>query len=235
MRVTPVGVLVVVVALLVGGGTAWFLQRDQGKSPVVTASSSQPSPSASASPLPQDETETADGVGTDEPTVPSDRPTDPAAGTFDVVQDPSGITLAVPEGWQRSEDTPTVVFYRPPDEPKGRQGMHFVQFWPLQEENITSRDALLVTLTDNLRKPGFERIDLRDVPAEHFAEAAEMVYAYDSAEVGRRMQFVERVFRADDGQQYAFVVGAPANEWPYQYRVLTMTLRYFVPPGADTP
>ncbi|MEU8893257.1 hypothetical protein [Streptomyces sp. NPDC048442] len=234
MRVTPVGALVVVFALLVGGGTAWFLQRDQGESPAVSAGSPHVSPSPSASPLPPAETETHDEGDSAVPTVASDRPSEVAKG-FAVTQDTSGITLAVPDGWQRSEETPTVVFYRPPEEPKGPKGRHFLQFWPLLEENITSQYALTVTLTDNMHRPGFRRVAQRDLPDYSFAEAAEMIYAYDSPEVGRRMQFVERVFRADDGQQYAFLAGAPANEWPSPYQSLDQALRHFALPGTQTP
>ncbi|MGW7415550.1 hypothetical protein [Streptomyces sp. NPDC054863] len=237
----------VVLALVVGVGTAWFLQRDTGKSPAGSAGSPQTSASSSALPVTPDTegTGSTDGTGstgstgstdsTDEPTAPGDRPIGPGPEGFSVIPDESGIILAVPSGWQRSEPKSTVVFYRPAEEPKGRQGMHYLQFWPISEQNISSMDALRVTLSDNLGEPGFERIRLRELPGEPLAESAELVYAYDSAEVGRRMQVVERVFRAEDGRQYAFVSAAPVGEWPQQYRTLATVLRYFAVPGAEAP
>ncbi|MFJ2739133.1 hypothetical protein ACIO3O_05650 [Streptomyces sp. NPDC087440] len=241
--------LVVVLGLVVGGGTAWLLQRDTDKSPVVTASLSGRPASASGAPSdvpPPSAPETAGATdeatgstgstgtsaGTEVPAEPT-APADPAlpAG-FVRVEDSTGVVLAVPEDWRRSERGLKVVFYTPPNEPPASEAQRYLQFWPVLEPGYDSMDALRRTVKDHQGSRNYQQLFLGAKADPRLAESAELVYTYER-DNGVRARVVERAFRAPDGQLYAFLVFSPADEAQEQYRVLTVALAHF--DLADTP
>ncbi|NBM20230.1 hypothetical protein [Streptomyces sp. GC420] len=218
------------VAVAAGGLAGGLLAlRDDGK-----AGAGDGSASVSASGGPSD---TFDAQG---------EPSDPAAGTatdpwgpepgtdspsgtpspgevpegFVLEEDAEGFTIAVPEDWER-EKKDTGVFYNSPD------GRSLVQVFTITEAAITPYEALRQASADLARSnDGYEEISLEDLPEEN---AAELVYAYDSAKTGGRRQVVDRAFDAGDGTQYALLVAGPEDDWPAQRDILTTALDHFVP------
>ncbi|MFF6976816.1 hypothetical protein ACFZAV_03500 [Streptomyces sp. NPDC008343] len=50
------------------------------------------------------------------------------------------------------------------------------------------------------------------MPGETYA--SELVYEYDSKDLGERVKAVDRVFQSDDGRLYAMVVRGTTEDWP---------------------
>lgn len=214
-RMTPFNALLVAGGLLVGVGAGWLAQGPGGSPapPVAHSAPTAKSPSRPAS--------------SPKPSVPS-KPPSPSTHAprpvvppdFAVVRDASGVTLAVPSGWRRSEAAS--VYYRAP----GRGSApytRFLYFRPLPERNISATRALRSTAAVGRRLPGFELQALH--PTSH--GAAELVYSYDSTRTGQRLTLVQRVFTAPDGRRYAFTVVGPAAALPWQHATLGTVLAPF--------
>ncbi|MFE0703299.1 serine/arginine repetitive matrix protein 2 [Streptomyces sp. NPDC058872] len=160
------------------------------------------------------------------PESPSDAPT-ATAGTppegYRVQEDLKGFTIAVPEGWDRTESDQG-VFYNAPD------GRSLLQVFVIEGAGMTPYEALRGTSEDGRTgKPGYREISLAPVADEPDAPAdsAELVYAYDRE--GGRRQVVDRAFTAEDGNQYAILAAGPETDWPKQREVLRVALESFRP------
>lgn len=236
--ITPVSVGVVVLALVVGAGTAWLVQRGASEKKVA------PSPSAVVNPDgrsgdSEPSAPVSQGASPSEvPSPPSPLPSPPPSSPSEVpagyvvTKDPAAIELAVPRGWVRESDNAnSVVYYRPPV--GGRT--QFLQFWPISEVGHSSRELLGITMRNRSQSPGYELVSLSTLPGARHAETEELVFEYDSAEAGRRLRLVEWVFRAGDGQQYAFLGAGAEGDWPQQRRLLGTVVDFFALPGADAP
>jgi hypothetical protein len=57
-------------------------------------------------------------------------------------------------------------------------------------------------------------------PENPTSDAAELHYSYNSAETQGVRERIERVFTATDGDRYAVLGCAPAQEWPYQRQLM---------------
>ncbi|MFF7437820.1 hypothetical protein [Streptomyces sp. NPDC008122] len=221
-RPRPWGVLVAGVAgaVVVGGAVAaWMVWGGGGKSPAA-------GPPASVS-----ATATATGTATEPPDQapsetpsPSDTPLDdvPPPG-YRAQQDLKGFTIAVPEGWNRTENEQG-VFYNAPD------GRSLIQVFVIEGAGMTPYDALRGASEDGrTNKPGYSEISLGRVSGEAGAPAdsAELVYAYDRE--GGRRKVVDRAFTAPDGNQYAILAAGPETDWPEQRERLRVALEFFRP------
>ncbi|MDH6225426.1 hypothetical protein [Streptomyces sp. MJP52] len=145
---------------------------------------------------------------------------------YRLAEDPAGFTLAVPEDWTR-EERDNGVFYTPGDDSS------LIQVFEVTEPGITPLESLEAASEHLESQPGYEEISLSGTgPPEGAsdavgADAAELVYAYDSEELGFRKQVVDCVFTADDGTMYAVLVAGPADEWPVQEEQLAVALDHF--------
>lgn len=172
------------------------------------------------------------------PTAPSDATSDwaePTDGTFSaasespdvpdghrLVDDPSGFTTVVPEDWTRSErDGGAVVFYTSPDERR------LLQIFEVVEPGLTPDGALGEAFKTLSEQPGFTEISRGPVPGE--TDASELVYEYDSKDLGERVRAVDRVFRTDDGGLYAMVVRGTTDDWPTTQETLQNARSAFTP------
>ncbi|MFI1715580.1 hypothetical protein [Streptomyces litmocidini] len=138
-------------------------------------------------------------------------------------EDLKGFTIAVPEGWNRTESEQG-VFYNAPD------GRSLIQVFVIQEAGITPYEALRGASEDGrANKPGYAEISLARVTGEPGAPAdsAELVYAYDRE--GGRRKVVDRAFTAEDGNQYAILAAGPDADWPKQRERLGVALEFFRP------
>ncbi|MGW2375006.1 MULTISPECIES: hypothetical protein [Kitasatospora] len=207
-------VLVAVVAgalagLLAGGG--WYLlNRDGGRDRPVTAASGPASPtvSESASPAPTGTSVSVAPAPPDTP-VPSLTPTPtstPAGPHLTPVQDPSGFTLLVPDGWQRRTQD-SAVFYDSPD------GASLIEVWavgagsPYQQAADTDGELA----RNATRFPNYHRIRL-----EQAADgSAELEYAYDHATSGSGVRHaIDHILVGPDGSSWAVLVAGPEQSWP---------------------
>lgn len=176
-----------------GGGKA-------DRTPASTAGVSRddrsaPPPNTPSDPAPSSE---------DPFTAASESPEVPAG--YRAVEDPSGFSTVVPEDWTRSEQNDgAVVFYTAPDE----RGL--LQIFEVVEAGYTPEDALDVAVDSLSGQPGFTQISRETVADE--TNASELVYEYDSEDLGERVRAVDRVFQTDDGRLYAMVVRGTTEDW----------------------
>ncbi|MYW68401.1 hypothetical protein GTY65_30645 [Streptomyces sp. SID8379] len=147
------------------------------------------------------------------------------------VTDVAGFTIAVPDGWDRSESEQG-VFYKSSDESS------LIQVFTITEPDtapLASLRAASKTLSG--KNPGYEEVSLAETTAPDGAseavtdDAAELVYAYDSEKLGARRKVIDFAFTAQDGTQYAVLVAGPDAEWPAQRDRLTTVLSRFRPSG----
>ncbi|MFF4173192.1 hypothetical protein [Streptomyces sp. NPDC001744] len=209
---------VAVAVLAAGSAGTWLVWgRDDGKPPAAgppvsaTAATEEPppgstgdtpSPSVSATSTPSDDV--------------------PPPG-YRAVKDLKSFTIAIPEGWNRTESDQG-VFYNAPD------GRSLLQVFVVTERGLTPYEALrAVSENSRTAKPGYEEIGLERVTGDPDApaDAAELVYAY-SREGGRR-KVVDRAFTAEDGNHYAILAAGPEADWPKQREVLRVALDFFRP------
>ncbi|MFI0922991.1 hypothetical protein [Streptomyces sp. NPDC021012] len=208
----------VAVAVLAAGSVgAWVVWGGgkNGKDPVA-------GPPASVSSTPTSEPPSSE--------PPSASPSDTSTPMDDIpppgyhgVEDPQGFTIAVPEGWNRTESDQG-VFYNAPD------GLSLVQVFVVKEAGLTPYEALRGASEDGrANKPGYEELSLERVTGEPGAPAdsAELVYAYDRA--GGRRKVVDRAFTGPDGTHYAILAAGPETSWPKQREILRVALDYFHP------
>ncbi|MDV5147873.1 hypothetical protein R1T08_27815 [Streptomyces sp. SBC-4] len=154
-------------------------------------------------------------------TAPTD---DVPPPTYSVQKDLKGFTIAVPDGWNRTESAQEGVFYNAPD------GKSLLQVFVITEPGMTPYEALRGASDDGkANKPGYVEIGLDRVTGEPDAPAdsAELVYAYDRE--GGRRKVVDRAFTAADGNHYAILSAGPETDWPKQREVLRVALEFFRP------
>ncbi|MGW7487961.1 hypothetical protein [Streptomyces sp. NPDC054786] len=208
------GAAVAVIAAAVGGG--YLLWGHPGDAPAAA----RPPVGSKASAAPS--TATTVPTGSTQPTA-----TDPSAGGlpdgYRLVHDAKGFTIAVPEGWQRSEEE-NGVFYTASDD----RGL--VQIFEVSEPDSTPRQALQKASQERSAQPGFEEISLAPMggPAPG-TDAAQLVYAYDSKRLGARVKVVDCAFTAADGRLFAVLVLGTEADWPQQERTQQIALQAFAP------
>ncbi|MGW8768442.1 serine/arginine repetitive matrix protein 2 [Streptomyces sp. NPDC055815] len=203
------GVAVAVVAAgSVGAWLLWGGKEGDGGGTVASPPATVSSPPETQSPT------------TSEPSsapAPAPAPEDEPPPGYRVQQDLKGFTIAVPEGWNRTESDQG-VFYNAPD------GRSLVQVFVVQEPGLTPYEALRGASEDGrANKPGYQELSLERVGSD----AAELVYAYDRD--GGRRKVVDRAFVASDGNQYAILAAGPEPSWPKQREILKVALASFEP------
>ncbi|MFF4951607.1 hypothetical protein ACWC2K_08710 [Streptomyces chattanoogensis] len=213
------GAAVAVIAAGLGGG--YLLWRDQGADPAAAPARTSAKPT---------------------PSSPSTASTGPAASTappvssgppegYRTVHDEEGFTLAVPGGWER-EKRKNGVFYLSPD------GRGLLQVFQNTDSSGTPRESLENTskeLSHSALNPGYEELALGPLPGpapDAAPDAFQLVYAYDSKDVGERVRVVDCAFTASDGRQFAVLVRGTEAEWPQQEQIQRIALRSFAPGTA---
>ncbi|ARF59688.1 hypothetical protein B1H19_25220 [Streptomyces gilvosporeus] len=207
------GGAVVVLAAAAGGG---YLLWGGGKPAPAHAAHH----ATSSSGLPTAPATATDATG---PTAATDVPTD-----YRLVHDQAGFTLAVPRDWQRTERA-NGVFYTAPDQ----HGL--VQIFQDQHPTETPREALEKTsqqLSHSAANPNYEEVSLAPLTDQApGADAVQLIYAYDSKDVGERVKVVDCAFTATDGRQFAVLVRGTDAEWPHQEDIQRIALRTFAATG----
>ncbi|MFF3977562.1 hypothetical protein [Streptomyces sp. NPDC001828] len=216
-RRVPVAVVVAIVAVA-GAGGGWFLTRGGSGHPKVAASS----PSAPSSGAPE---RTGEGGPSPSPSASASASASPSATVpagFQLVQDPRGFRMYVPQGWTRQDQGAKGVFYNSGD------GARLIQVYPVSEAGLSPYDALKQTSGELAKNPGYQEISLaNDATVPGGTRAARLVYAYDNQQLGHRRQVVDYAFLTPGGEHYAVLSAAPATVWPEQEQTLKTALSVF--------
>ncbi|MFF3498699.1 serine/threonine-protein kinase [Streptomyces sp. NPDC003247] len=202
--------LVVVVAALVGGGTAVALLKWDSDRRPSAGSASSPSATAPETPTaattPTSPTATGTGEAAEQSTVP---------GTWQQVTDPFGFGLSLPEGWERQvyqDDGDLRQVDYTPD-----AGEHFVRIAIDTSPDFDDPYAHQTDLEQQLQRlVDYERVTLeRNVYRDR--EGAEWEYTWtalakDTDFPGPR-RAIEEAYIARDGTEYVIYMSSPAEDW----------------------
>ncbi|MFH8406722.1 hypothetical protein ACH4FX_18290 [Streptomyces sp. NPDC018019] len=224
---TPLVVAAAVAVVAAGFGGGWLLWggdeatvRSDGRTAVSPTASSPDRHRATA---PAD---VPTGTATGTPpfgTAASGAPSGTLPSGYRLARDSAGFSLAVPEGWQRTERKDG-VFYTAPDE------RYLLQIFEITEPDITPYEALKATSRSLADKSGYVEMSLGPVADIGIGSGAtELVYAYDSDKLGVRARVTDRAFTVPDGRQFAVLVLGPDADWPAQSRIQQTALQFFTP------
>ncbi|QDY79679.1 hypothetical protein [Streptomyces qinzhouensis] len=189
---------------------------------------------STAAPSASDSTDSTDGTDPSEdadPSASASAESSPSGSPevpdgYEVVTDPAGFTLAVPDGWSRITQGSS-VFYMSPD----RRSL--VQVFEVTESGYTPLKA--VRDADEslaLRATDYLQYDLGPVvsgPENPSGDAAELRYGYTSTGTGGQRQCIERAFTATDATLYAVLGCVPGEQSPAQRTLLDNALAHFTP------
>ncbi|MEU4080354.1 hypothetical protein DEJ45_13905 [Streptomyces venezuelae] len=233
---TAVAAGVAAAVLAAGSVGGWLLWRGDGGAEGAAGPAASVSVSDGTTPT-GDPTADPTAEPTADPTsgTPSDGPSSagpsgsaapggaPPAG-YRVLKDLKGFTIAVPDGWHRTESDDG-VFYNAPD------GRSLLQVFVVTEPGLTPYEALrAASQNGRTTKPGYQELGLERITGEPGvpADTAELVYAY-TRDDGSRRKVVDRAFTAEDGNHYAVLAAGPETDWPKQRTSLSVALRFFRP------
>ncbi|MGY0060830.1 serine/arginine repetitive matrix protein 2 [Streptomyces sp. LZ34] len=127
----------------------------------------------------------------------------PPAG-FRTEDDPAGFTLAVPDGWRRTAEGPS-VFYTSSDQAT------MVQIFELHGPERTPYESAQEAERIAARQSGYEQIALGRT-GQGAMDPAELEYTYDSEKYGGSRRVLDHRFTASDGTMYAVLVIGPADD-----------------------
>ncbi|MEV4877970.1 serine/arginine repetitive matrix protein 2 [Streptomyces cyaneofuscatus] len=235
-RITPLTAGLAVAVLAAGAAALWFTVGggggDGGRDDARGRTASAPAEEATDPDAPDSDPDSGFPDDTDdvtsEPTDATESPDadDPPPG-FVTRDDEEGFRIAVPEEWSERTKKTGGVFY----EPFGSGEL--LQVFRVSEPGMTALEAVRAASKDRSVSPGFEEVRIGAVDNPLGGEAAELVYAYDSADSGGRRRVLERVFTASDGRLYAVLVAAPDEQWPRHEEILSTAVTHFDP--YDSP
>ncbi|MFI1333372.1 serine/arginine repetitive matrix protein 2 [Streptomyces sp. NPDC020845] len=174
-----------------------------------------------ASPAPGEESGTPSGTPSD---MPSDTPSASPPGSpaqspslspsvspgasppdgFRVADDPAGFILAVPDGWRRTVEGPS-VFYTSSDQAT------MVQIFELHGPERTPYESAQEAERIASRQRGYEQISLERT-GQGAMDPAELEYTYDSEKYGGSRRVLDHRFTASDGTMYAVLVIGPGDD-----------------------
>lgn len=156
--------------------------------------------------------------------VPSLTGSAPPAG-FSTERDPEGFDLAVPDGWRRTVEGPS-VFYTSPD------GSTMIQVFELHGPEATPYESAQEAERLASRSRGYEQITLAQLGAAAMAPA-QLEYTYRSKESGAR-RILDRRFAAQNGTMYAVLIIGPAGDRAQEQSLHDTVLETFCPTAYCT-
>jgi eukaryotic-like serine/threonine-protein kinase len=144
-------------------------------------------------------------------------------------EDPSGFSVAVPEGWSYAQGGSTVCFREAGAEgaagrllavgelPQGRADL--VEYWTNTERALNTAGRL----------PGYEQIAITE--RNYHVAAADWEFTYDAGET--RQHAIARGFRVADGQAFAIYWITPEFDWQVNRNYFDLVVASFTPPDSD--
>lgn len=234
-------VAAVVTVALIGGGVTALVATGKGPSWLGGSSGHKPSASGppsttrATSPTTSPAASTPGGTPSAPPTTtapttpPTTAPTSPAltpttgpAG-YQLLNDPAGFTLRVPDGWQRTTDK-SQIFYSPDSLD------HLLQIGVNATDGTTPLAAMQAIDAGLSGRPDYHRVSLRATPTAT-GDAATLEYTYTNADFGSR-HAIDRDFYSADGKTLYFLLAAgPADEWPDTLSKFTVAAASFCRTG----
>jgi eukaryotic-like serine/threonine-protein kinase len=212
----------VVLALVIVGAVAFVLyyQRTADGGGTETG----PGPSAS----PSQSTAQSRGAATTQPTTtpasPSETSSTPTTASlpagFHLHTDPTGFTVAVPDGWQRSTEGPRTYFR----EPGGTRYLLVDQTTEPKDDPLTDWQANEPSVADRLS--GYERIFLDRVEYRGW-NAADWEFTYDGR--NDRVHVLNRNIRVSDARAYALYWSTPERQWADSRGLFDVVAQTFQP------
>lgn len=186
--------------------------------PVTTAT---PTPS-DTTPPPLTSPPTDTGTPTDTPT--SLDPTTPDTSGYQLLEDPAGFTLRVPDGWQRTVDKAQV--YYSPD-----QLDHLLQIGVNPADGTSPDRAMRQIDTALSGRSHYQRISLT-TSTTSTGQTSTLEYSYSNAKFGNR-RAIDRNFLSPDGTTMYFLLSVgPADEWPTTLSRFTTSFAAFCQTGT---
>ncbi|MET7762250.1 serine/arginine repetitive matrix protein 2 [Streptomyces sp. NPDC005393] len=206
--------------------------ESESPAPTPSAEVSQPS---DLFPSPGPETGVPTGVPTDLPTglpsaspsaTPFGTPTSPSltGGTppagYSTQTDPAGYHLAVPDGWRRRVEGPS-VFYTSPDDST------MIQIFELHGPESTPYESAQEAERIASRGQDYEQVTLSQLGPATMDPAA-LEYTYQSKSSGHR-RILDRRFATQGGTMYAVLVIGPAADRASEQEIHQAALDTFCP------
>ncbi|RNF90096.1 serine/arginine repetitive matrix protein 2 [Streptomyces botrytidirepellens] len=156
--------------------------------------------------------------------VPSLTGSAPPAG-FSTERDPEGFDIAVPEGWRRTVEGPS-VFYTSPDDST------MIQVFELHGPESTPYESAQEAERLASRNRGYEQITLAQLGAAAM-DPAQLEYTYQSKESGAR-RILDRRFAAQNGTMYAVLIIGSADDRAEEQSLHDTVLETFCPTAYCT-
>ncbi|MGH3311648.1 MAG: hypothetical protein ACRDP3_13855 [Streptomyces sp.] len=196
----------------------------------------EPQPPPRAQPQP---TSTASGSTTPSPTDdpvtgPDDEPgassSAIAPAGYELVVDPEGFSVAVPEGWDRraqdGDNGSQVVFYEDSDASRQVQIFWVEDADPYASLKLAEKNA---ERNKDYDRDALDRLDSGD------GAAARLEYTYDSEDHGGTRHVIDHRFEAEDGELYAIIAYGQTEDGgaEVEKELLDTALTYFCPSGAE--
>jgi hypothetical protein len=208
-------VAALVVALLLIGGLVWLAVQasDDEGTPQANAPKDTSAPSA-----PQETTSSPAETTQESSPEPADGAQVPAG--FTTYEDPSGFSVAVPEGWQAEQASATAVDLK---EPGGSRFLRIDQTdspkkdpekdWERQERRVEQE------------LPNYQRIDIASVDYNGWP-AADWEFTF-----GENTHVLNRGFVPSEDKGYALYFSAPEDQWADSLSIFQTAADTFQPAG----
>jgi len=148
----------------------------------------------------------------------------PPAG-FSTARDPEGFDIAVPEGWRRTVEGPSVFFTSPDDSTK-------IQVFELHGPEATPYESAQEAERLASRNRDYEQVTLAQLGAAAM-DPAQLEYTYQSKESGAR-RILDRRFAAQNGTMYAVLIIGPAGDRAQEQSLHDAVLETFCPTAYCT-
>ncbi|MGA4958068.1 serine/threonine-protein kinase [Streptomyces lavendulocolor] len=144
---------------------------------------------------------------------------------WDRVEDPSGFSLLVPEGWKRRTEGGQIDYT--PD-----NGRHLIRISADASPDFETPCLHMLDIEKGLKKrlPRYERKELHTNTFRDQLESClwEFTWVEKNAHAGER-RAIDQVYYADDGTEYALFMSAPAADWPVTREQFDIVLRGWRP------
>ncbi|WP_235024039.1 serine/threonine-protein kinase [Streptomyces sp. WAC05374] len=141
------------------------------------------------------------------------------------VEDPSGFSLLVPQGWKRRTEGGQIDYT--PD-----NGRHLIRISVDASPDFENPCLHMLDIEKGLKKrlPRYERKELHANTFRDQLESClwEFTWVEKNAHAGER-RAIDQVYYADDGTEYALYMSAPAVDWPVTREQFDIMLRGWRP------
>ncbi|MEU1801123.1 serine/arginine repetitive matrix protein 2 [Streptomyces sp. NPDC019937] len=144
---------------------------------------------------------------------------------FSTARDPKGFDLAVPDGWRRTVEGPSVFYTSPDDSTR-------IQVFELHGPEATPYESAQEAERLASRSRDYEQITLAQLGAAAM-DPAQLEYTYQSKQSGAR-RILDRRFAAQNGTMYAVLIIGPAGDRAEEQSLHDTVLKTFCPTAYCT-